>query len=276
MNKIFSFTDERGDIRIGKVAVCSVIGLFILITIFSCFTTVKSGEVGLKVRFGKIQNVQIDEGFNLKVPYIEKIVKVNIKVQKSEVDTSAASKDLQDINTKIAVNYRVEGTKASSLYKTIGNDYDAKVLEPAIQESIKAVISKYTAEEVITKRSEVSILCMETLQEKVEKYGLIVDNFNIINFSFSAEYSKAIEDKQVAEQQVLKAQQELEKTKIEAQQKIAQAQAEAEALRVQKQEITKELLELRKIEAQLKAIEKWNGQLPTYNLGDSVPFIDLK
>lgn len=276
MNKIFNFKDEDGDIRIGKVVAYSVIGLFIIITVFSSFTTVKSGEVGLKVRFGKIQNVQIDEGFNFKVPYIEKIVKVNIKVQKSEVDTSAASKDLQDISTKIAVNYRVDGTKASSLYKTIGNDYDEKVLEPAIQESIKAVISKYTAEEVITKRSEVSILCMEVLQEKVEKYGLIVDNFNIINFSFSAEYSKAIEDKQVAEQQVLKAQQELEKTKIEAQQKVAEAQAEAEALRVQKQEITKELLELRKIEAQLKAIEKWNGQLPTYNLGDSVPFIDLK
>ncbi len=267
---------EKEVLNIPKIVVFGVIGLFILITVFSTFTTVKSGEVGLKVRFGKIQNTQIEEGINFKIPYIEKIVKVNIKVQKSEVDTSAASKDLQDISTKIAVNYRVEGTKASSLYKTIGNDYDIKVLEPAIQESIKAVISKYTAEEVITKRSEVSILCMETLQEKVEKYGLIVDNFNIINFSFSAEYSKAIEDKQVAEQQVLKAQQELEKTKIEAEQKVAEAKAEAEALRVQKQEITEDLLELRKIEAQLKAIEKWNGQLPTYSLGDSVPFIDLK
>lgn len=259
-----------------KIIGFSVAGLFTLITLFSCFTTVNSGEVGLKVRFGKVQNTQIDEGFNFKIPYAEKIVKVNIKVQKSEVETSAASKDLQDINTKIAVNYRVDGTKASSLYKNIGNSYDEKVLEPAIQESIKAVISKYTAEEVITKRSEVSILCMETLQEKVDKYGLIVDNFNIINFNFSAEYSKAIEEKQVAEQQVLKAQQELEKTKIEAAQKVEEAKAEAEALRVQKEEITEELLRLREIEAKLKAIEKWNGQLPTYNLGDNVPFINLK
>lgn len=253
-----------------------IVCLFALITLFSSFTTVKSGEVGLKIQFGKVKDVQIDEGFNFKIPYIEKIVKVNIKVQKSEVETNAASKDLQDISTKIAVNYRVEGTKASSLYKNIGNDYEIKVLEPAIQESIKAVISNYTAEEVITKRSEVSILCMENLQEKVAKYGLVIDNFNIINFNFSAEYSKAIEEKQVAEQQVLKAQQELEKTKIEAEQKIEEARAEAEALKLQKEEITKELLELRKIEAELKAIEKWDGKLPTYNLGDSVPFIDLK
>lgn len=253
-----------------------IVSLFVLITLFSSFTTVKSGEVGLKIRFGKIQDTQIDEGFNIKIPYVEKIVKVNIKVQKSEVETNAASKDLQDINTKIAVNYRVDGTKASSLYKNIGNDYEVKVLEPAIQESIKAVISNYTAEEVITKRSEVSILCKENLQEKVDKYGLVIDNFNIINFNFSAEYSKAIEEKQVAEQQVLKAKQELEKTKIEAEQKIEEARAEAEALKLQKKEITEELLRLREIEAQLKAIEKWNGQLPTYSLGDSVPFINLK
>jgi len=274
--------DSYGDFEgftskgIKMLVILPILMLFAIITLFSSFTTVKSGEVGLKISFGKVKDTQINEGFNFKIPYVEKIVKVNIKVQKSEVETNAASKDLQDINTKIAVNYRVEGTKASSLYKNIGNDYEIKVLEPAIQESIKAVISNYTAEEVITKRSEVSILCMENLQEKVSKYGLVIDNFNIINFNFSAEYSKAIEEKQVAEQQVLKAKQELEKTKIEAEQKVEEARAEAEALKLQKEEITKELLELRKIEAQLKAIEKWNGQLPTYNLGDSVPFIDLK
>ena len=275
-NKGGLFVDKYGDLRIGVLITLGIALLFIITTFFSSYSIVKSGEVGLKVRFGKIQNVQIDEGFNFKIPYVEKIVKVNIKVQKSEVKSNAASKDLQDINTKIAVNYRVEGTKASSLYKTIGNKYDETVLQPAIQESIKAVISKYTAEEVITKRNEVSNLCMETLQEKVKKYGLVIDNFNITDLNFSAEYSKAIEAKQVAEQQVLKAKQDLERTKIEAEQKVAEAQAEAKALKAQKQEITKDLLELRKIEAQLKAIEKWNGQLPTYNLGDSVPFIDLK
>ena len=284
--KIFNFKKEVKEIIYGKekttevlnipkIVIFSVIGLFLLITIFSSYKIVKSGEVGLKVRFGEIQTTQIDEGFNFKIPYIEKIVKVNIKVQKSEVNTEGASKDLQDIKTKIAVNYRVEGTKASSLYKTVGNKYEETVLQPAIHESIKAVISKYTAEEVITKRNEVSNLCMEELQSKVKKYGIVIDNFNIVDLNFSEEYSKAIEAKQVAEQQVLKAKQDLEKTKIEAEQKVAEAKAEAEALKAQKQEITKDLLELRKIEAELKAIEKWNGQLPTYNLGNSVPFIDL-
>ena len=269
------FKNDNDEIRWGRIGLIFIV-IFAITTIFDCFTVVNSGEVGLKVRFGQVQDTQIEEGLNFKIPIVEDIVTVNIKVQKSEVETSAASKDLQDISTKIAVNYRVDGTKASQLYKTIGNSYDEKVLEPAIQESIKAVISNYTAEEVITKRSEVSIKCMEVLQEKVDKYGLVVDNFNIINFNFSAEYSKAIEEKQVAEQEVLKAKQELEKTKIEADQKIAAAKAEAEALKLQKEEITEDLLELRRIEAELKAIEKWDGKLPTYNLGDSVPFINLK
>lgn len=269
------FVDEYGELKIVPITIIVILALFTIITIFSSYSVVKSGEVGLKVRFGKIQNVQIDEGFNFKIPYIEKIVKVNIKVQKSEVESNSASKDLQDIKTQIAVNYRVDGTKASYLYKTIGNNYNEVVLQPAIQESIKAVISKYTAEEVITKRNEVSNLCMKALQEKVIKYGLAIDNFNIINLTFSPEYSRAIEAKQVAEQQVLKAKQDLEKTKIEAEQQIAKAKAEAESLKVQKQEITKDLLELRRIEAQLKAIEKWDGKLPNYNLGDSIPFIDL-
>ena len=151
--------------KVKKIVLFSVLGLFILITILSSFTTINSGEVGLRVRFGKIIDSNLTEGLNFKIPYIERIVKVNIKVQKVEVNTTSASKDLQDIKTTLAVNYRVENKSATNLYKTVGNSYEQTILTPAIEESIKSIISKYTAEQTITLRPEVSSECMKELQE---------------------------------------------------------------------------------------------------------------
>jgi len=242
--------------RYKKIILGVVLGLFVLITLLSSFQTIRSGEVGLKVRFGKIINSRLDEGLNIKIPYVEKIVKVNIKVQKVELQTSSASKDLQDIASSLAVNYRVEGEKAVSLYKTVGNNYEDTVLTPAIHESIKTVISKFTAEETITKRAEVSDECLKVLQEKVEKYGIIIDNFNITNLEFSEEYAKAIEDKQVAEQKLAKA-------KLEAESKIVEAEATKKANELLKQGLTDNLIAK-------QFIEKWDGKLPSTYAGEDV------
>lgn len=240
------------DLLIGIVGVVVVLAIILLIC---SFTTIKSGEVGIKVRFGKVVNTQIDEGINFKVPFIEKIVKMNIQVQKIEIDTSTSSKDLQDINMKLAVNYRVDSKKATSLYKNVGKKYQVVILEPAIQESIKAVTSKYTAEEMITNRGQVSKDCMKTLEEKVKTYGLSIDNFNITNFNFSEDFNKAIEEKQVAEQKVLTAKQNLEKAKVEAEEKIVKAEAEKKANELKQQSLTDNIIKE-------KFIEKWNGELP--------------
>ena len=239
-----------------KIFTYAIICLFILITIFNSFQIIKSGEVGLKVRFGKIVDSSLNEGLNLKIPYIEDIVKVNIKVQKVELETSAASRDLQDISTRIAVNYRVQETKASSLYKTVGNSYEKTVLEPVIEESVKSVISKYTAEETITKRSEVSNESLQVLQEKVEKYGIVIDNFNIINLAFSDEYSRAIEEKQVAEQKLATA-------RLESEAKLVEAEATKKANELLKQSLTDELREK-------EFIEKWDGKLPETYAGNDI------
>ena len=242
--------------KFGKTTLIVVISLFLAVTLFSSFKTIKSGEVGLKVRFGKIVDSSLKEGFNVKIPYIEKIVKVNIKVQKVELNTESSSKDLQTIKTDIAVNYRIETDKASYLYKTVGNNYVVTILEPAIKESIKSTIAKYTAEEVITKRSEVSINCMEELQEKVLKYGIIIDNFNITNLAFSDEYTKAIEEKQVAEQQLAKA-------RLEAEAKLVEAEATKKANELMRQSLTNELISK-------QFIEKWNGELPATYAGENI------
>lgn len=242
--------------NVKKIVLFSVLVLFILITILSSFTTINSGEVGLRVRFGKIIDSNLTEGLNFKIPYIEKIVKVNIKVQKVEVNTTSASKDLQDIKTTLAVNYRVENKSATNLYKTVGNSYEQTILTPAIEESIKSIISKYTAEQTITLRPEVSSECMKELQEKVEKYGIVIDNFNIINLEFSEEYSKAIEEKQVAEQKLATA-------KLESEAKIVEAEATQKSNELLKQTLTDELI-------MKEFIDKWDGKLPETYAGDNI------
>ena len=246
-----------------KIITTSVAAFIIIILLFSSFTTIKSGEVGIRVRFGKVVNKSTHEGVNLKIPLIEKIEKMNVRVQKSEVKTTSSSKDLQEVDMSLAVNYRIDNKKEVELYKTVGTNYREVILEPAIQESIKATTSKYTAEELITKRSEVSSKSMEELAKKVDKYGLTVSDFNITNFSFSAEFDKAIEEKQVAEQKVLTAKQELEKEKIEAEKKIVKAEAEKKANELKERSLTDNIIKE-------KFIEKWDGILPKVSGGNSI------
>ena len=243
-----------------------VIGtIFLVLSVLFCssFRTIKSGQVGIRVRFGKVVSSQMNEGVNFKIPVIEKIVKMNIQVQKTEIETESSSKDLQLVNMKLAVNYKIDGKKAKDLYKNVGTKYEDVILQPAIQESIKAVTSKYTAEELITKRNEVSIESMKELDNKVKKYGIIIDNFNITNFNFSEEFNKAIEEKQVAEQKVLTAKQELERAKVEAEKKVTIAEAEKQANDLKIQSLTDNIIKE-------KMIEKWNGELPKVTGNGSV------
>ena len=138
-----------------KIGIIVAIVIIAMGTLFASFKTIKSGEVGLKVRFGKIVNSKLNEGLNLKVPFIETIVSVNIKVQKSELAVEGSTKDMQTVNTTVAVNYRVDSEKADNLYREVGNEYEEVILEPAIKEAIKAAIAQYNSEEIIVKRSEV-------------------------------------------------------------------------------------------------------------------------
>lgn len=268
MKKIFNFKKEikargyNGEEKvkevwnIPKIVIFSVAGLFLIITLFLSFTTVKSGEIGLKIRFGKITNSSITEGINFKIPYIDKIAKVNIKVQKSEMGVEGSTKDLQIVNTNIAVNYRINPEKASYLYKTVGNSYEETILNPAIKESIKTAIAQYTAEEITINRGEVSESCLSAIQEKVSKYGIIIEDFNLTDFGFSEAYSQAIEEKQVAEQNKQKAE-------LEAQAKVVQAQAEKEANDLLRQTMTDEVL-------MKQFIEKWDGKLPETYAGEDI------
>lgn len=254
-----------------KFYIIGGIVIIILILIFASISTVPTGHVGIKTRFGAVQNSVITEGLNWKLPFIESIKKMDCRTQRVDIEGEGASRDLQTIATYIAVNYRVNQEKAFELYKTVGMDYENVIIKPATQESMKTTVAKYTAEELITKRAEVANALQENLKTKLENKGIVIENISIVNLDFSTAYNNAIEQKQVAEQEAKKAEQELAKTKIEAEKKVVDAQAEAdaklikakadaEAARVQKNELTKELI-------QLKWIEKWDGKLPTTSLG---------
>ncbi len=246
------------------IIILCVILVLILIVVFSSMTTVPTGYVGIKTRFGQVQNDMIQEGFNFKAPFIEKIVKIDCRTQKYEVTTEASSKDLQKIsNLKIVVNYNVDKSNANELYKNVGEHYQEVLIEPAILESIKQGISQYTAEESITKRSEVADTILNLLKNKLSEKGVLVTALNITDLSFSEEFDKAVEDKQIVEQETQKAQYELEKAKVENEKKIENAKAEAEVMKQQNSQITEQYLKLKEIENQKAMIDKWNGQLPT-------------
>lgn len=253
---------------IKKLIVIGVIAVLFLTFLFGGFRTISAGEVGIKTRFGKVVGKQLNEGLHFKLPLLEKITKINIKVQKTEITGASASKDLQDISILSAINFRVDYTKAVDIFRNVGTDYIKIILEPAINESIKSVSAKFTAEELITKRQEVSVLMQEALQKKVEKYGLKLDNFNIISFNFSPIFNQAIEEKQVAEQKVATAKNKFEEAKIEAERKVMEAEATSKANALLEQSLSDKILEQR-------AIEKWNGELPQFVGGNSIPFINL-
>lgn len=260
--------------RVGKI-IAGIIGAVILILFLNPFVIVGAGERGVVLNFGAVQPTVFGEGLHFRIPFVQSVVKMDVKVHKSQVDAESVSKDLQDTHSTIAVNYHIVPDKANWVYQSIGKEYKERIIDPAVQEVVKAVTALYTAVELITQREKVRAEIKDHLKSRLIGYNILVDDFSIINFRFSQQFTQAIEAKQTAEQFALKAQRDLERIKIEAEQKVAQAKAEAEALRLQKANISPELVKLRQIEASLKAIEKWDGHMPKVTSG-SVPFIDVK
>jgi regulator of protease activity HflC (stomatin/prohibitin superfamily) len=238
------------------------IGFFVLMLLLSSVYTISAGERGVLLTFGKPSMDSVQEGLHFKIPFAQKVKKLEVRTQKIETSADAASKDLQNVDTIIALNFHLMQESVPRLYQEVGFSYKERIIDPAIQESVKAVQAKFTAEELISCRTDVRDGIQETLKDRLLKYYIVVDDFNIVNFQFSEEFDNAIEAKVTAEQQKLKAEMDLERIKVEKQQTITQAEAEAESLRLQKQEITSDLIKLRQIEVQRLAIEKWDGIMP--------------
>lgn len=250
--------------------VALVIVLAVIVLAVSSATVVPAGSSGVVLTFGKASETPMQEGLNFKIPFIQRVVIISNKIQKEEVEANAVSKDLQTVNSNIAVNYRVATAESANVYKNIGSDYETIILLPAVQESMKSVSAKYTAEELITLRAQVGEEIKESLIEKVEEYGITIEKFNIVNFDFTEEFNDAIEAKQVAEQNLIKTKTEQEQALViaEAEAEVIRkkAEAQAEANRKLAESLTDEVVEYEKI-------QKWNGELPLATGGNA--FLDI-
>lgn len=244
------------------------------IYVLSPVAIVPAGSRGVMTTFGAIQERVLDEGLHFRIPLAQTLHVVDVRIQKGEGDGDAASKDMQQVHTKIALNYHVDPNQVVSVFRELGQEVGARIIVPAVQEAVKAATAQYTAEELISKRPEVRERIKALLSERLSKHGVIVDEFSIVNFAFSKSFNDAIEAKTTAEQLKLKAERDLARIRVEAEQKIANAKAEAESLALQRQQVTSELLRLREIENQRQAIEKWDGKLPNVT-GGTVPFINV-
>ena len=247
-----------------KLGILGGAALFMLVFIFESFTIVSPGHVGVQITLGEVNPNSLTEGVHFVNP-ISSVKNVDVRLQRAELKAAnAGTKDLQQVHTDIVVGYRLSGTKVPHIYKEFGLDVDTKVLGPAINEAFKAVTAKYNSEELITKRDEVSAAITQHVATKVAPFDITINNVSLVNFGFSAEYQKAIEAKVIATQSKLKAEQDLERIKVEAASRIAQAEGEAKAIAIQASAIQSQGGQSY---VQLQWIEKWNGQLPTTMLG---------
>lgn len=266
-----------------------IAGIIGLVLLFSTLGIVGAGERGVKVRLGQITGT-VEQGLYAKIPFIETVYKIDVRTRTiknefyqnedgkvlSNNPLESASKDLQDVKVSTVINYKIDPTKVRELYEQYRTEenFEEQVLKPIIKKIVKETTSLYTAEELVTKRAEYNSSIDSKLTQAFANIGVIFEQSNITNLSFSESFNRAIEEKVTAEQQALKAQNDLKRIGFEAEQKITTAKAEAEAIRISAQAINSQG---GADYVNLKAIEKWNGILPTQMIpGSTVPFINLK
>jgi regulator of protease activity HflC (stomatin/prohibitin superfamily) len=237
-------------------------------------TIVPAGFRGVLLRFSAVQGT-LDEGFHLIVPFINTVELMEVRTQKEESQATAASRDLQNVTTSLALNFRVDPAGVGDLFKNVGTGYKARIIDPAVQESLKTVTAKYTAEELIKFRPKVKAEVEEEITKRLSNYNLLVEpsGLSITNFAFSDEFNRAIEAKQVAQQQAEQQRYVLQKAELEKQTAVMIAQGKSEAAK-----LNAEALKVQggALVISREWIEKWDGKLPSvYGGSEGGMIIDL-
>ena len=265
------FKDKAGNFSPFKLILTIFVVILAVIFLGSSFVVIPAGHTGVALTFGKVEDVVLQEGLHFKVPFVQKIVVVDNRIVKLDVNTEAFSKDLQTITTVVAVNYHVGKENSQTVYKNVGLNFEEVLITPAVNEVLKAVTAKYTAVELVSSRAEVSMLLDDGLNEKLNNYGIFINELNIINWDFSEEYINAVEAKQVAEQNLIKTRTEQEQALViantEAQKRVIAAEAEANEIKVLAEanaESNRVLTEsITDLLIRYQTVAKWDGKLPT-------------
>jgi regulator of protease activity HflC (stomatin/prohibitin superfamily) len=256
-----------------------IICLILFIVSWSSFALVPAGHRGVVLLWGSVEKRIMGEGLNFKLPMAETVITVDVKVQPHPFkEIEAASKEYQMVKMTGMMNFHIDPAYVNDLYQKVGLDFAPKVIDPAFNDFVKEVVPTYPIGEILPKREEIRQRAMKKLGDNLSRYHVIVDDIYFANIRFSPEYERAIEAKQVAQQQVETQKQVLAQREIEAQQKVATAKGEAESILVvaQGQAKANDALSrsISSILVQYKSIEKWNGILPQVS-GGAVPLIDL-
>lgn len=266
---------KRGNMSTPKIIIGTIATLIVILVLLtlSPFVKIDAGERGVVLNWGAVSDTILDEGIHWRIPIQQEIIKMDVTTQVEKSGTSAASKDLQIVTTEVAINYELDALRVNSIYQKLRKEYSKRIVAPTIEELIKKTTAKFTAEELVTRREDVKQDLKLNITESLASNSIVVKDIFITDFAFSKQFDEAIEAKVTAEQRALEAKNKLEQVKFEAEQRVAQAQAEAEAIKIQAQAVTQQG---GKDYVQLKAIEKWNGNLPTQMIpGGTVPFLNL-
>jgi regulator of protease activity HflC (stomatin/prohibitin superfamily) len=237
---------------------------------------VGAGQRGVLLRFGAVTGAIKGEGLYFKVPFAEEVVLMSTQIQKYTAPVGSSSKDLQVVTTEVTLNYQLDANSVGETYRNMRQDYESRVVQPYIQEAVKSTTANFDAEQLITRRPQVKDELQNLMTERLAPLGISVVQLSITDFQFSSTFQDSIEAKVKAVQQALEAENALRRVEFEGQQAITRAQAEAKGLELQKAQITTQLLELRRVEVQGRAVEKWNGVMPTVVTGGGpVPILDV-
>lgn len=250
-----------------------IIVVIALILLLDPFVQVSAGERAVVTHFGAVSG-ELGPGLHFITPITTSAHIVNVQTQKEQTKASAASSDLQSVTADIAVNYNVDPNKVTDLYTRIGDSYQSTIIDPAIQEVVKSVTANYSAEELITKRAQVTTDMETALATKLQANDIIVTTVNVVDFNFSDSFNQAVEAKVTAQQNALAAQNKLQQVQFEAQQTVATAQAQAQAIQIQAQAINSAG---GADYVALQAINKWDGHYPSTYLGSAsaLPIINI-
>ncbi len=269
--------DELGLPQVPRKAIAAaVVVIAVVFVLGGALGTVGAGQRGVLLRFQAPTGDIKEEGLYYKIPFVEQVVLMSTQIQKYTAPATSSSKDLQVVSTEVTLNYQLNASSVTEIYTDLRQDYEGRIIQPYIQEAVKSTTANYDAEELITQRPKVKDELQDLMAIRLKPLGIDVVQLSITDFQFSPAFQDSIEAKVRAVQQALEAENALKRVEFEAQQEITRAKAEAEGLRLQKQQITAQLLELRQIEVQRTAVEKWNGVMPgVVTSGGPVPMLDV-
>jgi regulator of protease activity HflC (stomatin/prohibitin superfamily) len=270
------FSDLRIPPGMGKRIVTIGAALVVLIVIWQATGIVGAGERGVLLRFGAVTGEIKGEGLYFIMPFVDDVALMSTQIQKYAASVGSSSKDLQVVTTEVTLNYQLDAASVGETYRNMRQEYESRIIQPYIQEAVKSTTANFDAEELITQRPSVKDALQSEMTERLAPLGINVVQVSITDFQFSVAFQDSIESKVRAVQQALEAENALRRVEFESQQAVTRAEAEAKGLELQKAQVTTELLELRRIEVQRLAVEKWNGVMPTVvTAGGPVPILDI-